>query len=114
MSRRAALGWLGGLAVLMGVPSAKDVLDIKPEDDRWDDIDTSTLYCNTSIDNPTTAADIMKMVDKFRDLVECEDLTDHIHVMDPNRMTGLGGYTVLARCDNEHKQMPQVVTRPMS
>lgn len=108
VSRREALGWLGGLAVLMGVPSVEEVAEIKPSDPRWSDVDDSSLVSLHDHDLISFET-LNEIIARRREEQTCEDLSDCIHVMNPDRMTDLGGHTIMKAAGD--KTAPMSYTR---
>jgi hypothetical protein len=112
MSRRGALA---GLVALMGVPSVASLEEIKPSDSRWDGVDLPSLGLKDS-DGETlkSISDLLAMVRQVTlTSFDEEDLSDCIHTINSNRMTDLGGCTVMMpgkTAGDENK--PRCTTRP--
>jgi hypothetical protein len=92
ISRREALGLLGGLAVLMGVPSMVDARPIKPAAPLRIKHDPNNIV----IDGSSVSFDqVMEAIRRYTDIQTDEDLSYCVHVINPDRMADMGGCTVM-------------------
>lgn len=92
ISRREALGLLGGLAVLMGVPSIVDARPIKPAAPRSIRPSPNRIV----IDGSHVSFDqVMKLIEELTEIQTEPNISYCIHVINPNRIADMGGCTVM-------------------
>jgi len=89
ISRRGVLGSLGALTVLMGVPVVRS---IKPgPSERLKSNASNSHFSKNDIKK------MMKLVKKLNDMKTEADLSDCLHVINPNRMVDMRGHATMAR-----------------
>ncbi len=96
MSRRGALGAMGALAILMGVPITAGARKVKPAPPEW--LRQDSQYCNFVDPRRAPRVDIEQMMRIMKEFSQTQtepDFSDCIHVIDPSRMVDLRGHTTM-------------------
>ena len=97
ISRREALSALGALAVLMGVSCMPKDLDASEPPPTWLTDDTIANYTTTHSEQEVmTVKDMLEIIEEFRLQQTEPDMSDCIHMLNPDRMCDMKGHTVMS------------------
>jgi len=107
ISRREALSALGALAVLMGVSCTPKDLDASEPPPAWLTDDTLANYTTThSAQDVLTVKEMLELIEEFRLQQTEPDMSDCIHMLNPDRMCDMKGHTVMGRVENHPDKSP--------
>jgi len=88
------LGGFCALAALMGVPGIASLQAPKPQAPAWLKHDNSMTTVVQSKHYKITVQEMMEMIASYSEVQTEPDLSHCVHVMHPNRMADMPGYTV--------------------